>query len=825
MSMFDYSARQVKKLMPIVRKIEAKRETMMKMTDDQLRQNTETFKEQLKNGVRSDKILVDAFATVREASRRVLGLEPYPVQLLGGILLFQGRIAEMATGEGKTLVAAMPSYLMGLTGKGVHVVTVNDYLASRDVAEIGQIHKFLGLTVGCVVSGMNNDQRREAYACDITYVTNTELGFDYLRDNTAKSKEERVLRGLHYAIIDEVDSILIDEARTPLIISGVIKGSQELYMKAEVCVRKMHAGKSEDLTSVDFAMGKTLNEEGDYIVDKKGMMVHLTEQGTRKVEEFFGLENFADVENMDVQHHIQMALRAKSLFKKDVDYVVNENGVEIVDENTGRILSGRRYNDGLHQAIEAKEGVKIQDESATFASVTFQNFFNLYERKSGMTGTAMTEAAELRAIYNLQPVAVPTNKPVIRKDEHDIVYQTNDAKYKAVIAAIKEAHAKRQPVLVGTTTIDVSEHLSDLLKQDGIEHKVLNAKQSAYEAEIIAQAGVAGSVTIATNMAGRGTDIKLDDDARTAGGLFVIGTERHESRRIDNQLRGRSGRQGDPGRSQFYLSLEDNLLSKFMSAPVLAQLQALNMDADQPIQALMLSKAIEGAQKTVEGDNFAVRKATLDYDEVNHAQREWVYNTRNAILDGESMAEAVLDVTDDVLESLVDIYCMDDDYKKWDMNGFNKALIDLCPQVHEFNLEKKVSRHEMKETLGKLAKQLLAMKTLELGAERMVDVQRYVILQALDYRWMQQMNDLELLRESISMVSFGQKDPVVEYKERAFQLFGQMQADINVTVVRMMMRARVVKPASEIEVKQVSSEADDDDPIIVKTKTEDDRVI
>ena len=673
------SQREVKRIMPLVEKIESLRPDMQKLSDEELRGKTREFKKRLEEGETLDDLLPEAFAVVREAGKRVLGMEHFRVQLIGGIILHQGRIAEMRTGEGKTLVATLPSYLNALEGKGVHVVTVNDYLAKRDAEEMGKIHEFLGLTVGVVLNDMKQDERRAAYNCDVTYVTNNELGFDYLRDNMVIYKEQLVQRDLHYCIIDEVDSILIDEARTPLIISGQSGKSTKLYEACDILAQQLERGEaSHEMTKMAAIMGEEVIETGDFVVNEKDKIVNLTEQGVHKVEKFFHIENLADPENLEIQHNITLALRAHNLMHKDQDYVVKDDEILIVDEFTGRIMPGRRYSDGLHQAIEAKEHVKIKRESKTLATITFQNFFNKYDKKGGMTGTAVTEEKEFRDIYAMDVVEIPTNRPVIRVDHEDAVYMTKKEKFNAVVNAVVEAHAKQQPVLVGTITIETSELLSRMLKRQGIKHNVLNAKFHELEAEIVSQAGQAGAVTIATNMAGRGTDIKLDDVARNAGGLMIIGTERHESRRIDNQLRGRSGRQGDPGESRFYISLEDDLMRLFGSERLMKIFTSLGVAENEQIEHKMLSNAIEKAQEKIEFNNFGIRKNLLDYDQVNNEQREIIYKERRQVLDGENMREAIYKMIQDTVDTYVDMCFSDDvDSEEWDLNEFNGVLTPI----------------------------------------------------------------------------------------------------------------------------------------------------
>lgn len=797
----NYSKRQIKKVQPILKKINQLRPRMQGLSDEILQGKTERFKEKLAKGVSLDDLLPEAFAVVREASRRTLGLEPYDVQVIGGILLYYGLVAEMATGEGKTLVAAMPSYLMALEGKGVHVVTVNDYLAKRDAEEIGKIHAFLGLTVGCVLTTDEPSAHKAAYDCDITYVTNNELGFDYLRDNMAQKKEMQVQRGLHYCIIDEVDSILIDEARTPLIISGKGDTPTALYTACDALANQLERGTAKELSKVELMSGAEYEETGDYIVDEKDRLVHLTEAGTKKVEAFFHMENFSDSKNINIQHHMLAALKAHALMHKDKDYVVKDGEILIVDEFTGRILPGRRYSDGLHQAIEAKEHVKVQEESMTYATISFQSFFNLYDKKAGMTGTAMTERQEFRDIYRMDVVSVPTNKPIARVDESDSVYGTKDAKYAAVIAAIEEAHGRQQPVLVGTTTIGVSEHLSDLLCEKGIPHQVLNAKQHEREAEIVAHAGEAGAVTIATNMAGRGTDIKLDDVARANGGLFVIGTERHEARRIDNQLRGRSGRQGDPGKSKFFLSLEDDLLRLFMSESLMKRFQGLTAEGSElPIHDKMLERAVTSSQKRLEGNHFAARKRLLDFDEVNHSQRDWVYNQRRLVLDEQDLDKPILAMLDYTVYVMVTKYCADMDMEKWDMTGFCEAMKALDPTFVNLSLKKKMTPADFMGAVKEGIHREYESRRETFG-DYFKDVQSAAVLKSIDFMWLHQLENLEQLRQNLSMIGYGQKDPVVEYKERAYALFEDMKRQVYFRVSQMILHAHYVsaQPAENAE--------------------------
>lgn len=778
----------------VVKKIEAYRDKMVALTDEELQAKTLEFKKRVKKES-LDKLLPEVFAVVREASRRVLGMEPYPVQMMGGIVLFNGQIAEMKTGEGKTLVAAMPSYLMALTGKGVHVVTVNDYLAKRDADEIGQVHRFLGLTVGCVLADMTKYARKEAYNCDITYVTNSELGFDYLRDNMAMKLEEKVQRGLHFAIIDEVDSILIDEARTPLIISGEKDKSMELYHLCDVLAKRMVRGEtSGELTKMDILAGNEVTETGDYIVNEKDKLVYLTEEGTKKVEKFFSLKNYGDDANLEIQHHMMIALKAQSLMHRDIDYVVRDGEVLIVDEFTGRIMNGRRYSDGLHQAIEAKEGVEVKQESQTLATITYQNFFNKYDRKSGMTGTAMTEAKEFRNIYDMKVISIPTNRPVIRKDMADVVYLTKKAKYHAIVDAIKTAHATGQPILVGTVSIEVSELLSDMLKQEGIPHEVLNAKQNEREAEIVSLAGQFNAVTIATNMAGRGTDIKLDEKAREAGGLFVIGTERHESRRIDNQLRGRSGRQGDPGKSVFYISLEDDVMRLFGGERTLRMFKNMGLDEDTVLTHRSLSKAIENAQKKIEGNNYGIRKNLLDFDEVNNQQRDAIYAKRDMLLSTDDVHEDVLRIIRDVMADLVDKYCVGKTASDWDLAGLEFEMKDLTKLDFMVDVKAKLKAEDVEKQMTDWILARFAEKQEENADDENARIEHIAMLRSIDTKWTQELTELEQARQGIGLMGYGQKDPVVEYKLQAYELYEIMIKEIHKWTVRMLFRAKVIRP-------------------------------
>lgn len=781
-----------------VKKIESYRDSMMALSDEALRAKTDELKSRYdakkKNSLQ--KLLPEAFAVVREASRRVLGMEPYPVQLMGGIVLCNGQIAEMKTGEGKTLVAALPSYLMALTGKGVHVVTVNEYLAQRDADEIGKIHSFLGLTVGCSLAHMNKLEKQEAYACDITYVTNSELGFDYLRDNMVMQKDRMVLRGLHYAIIDEVDSILIDEARTPLIISGPMTKSMELYSMCNHMASRLVQGQSSgELTKMDILNGVEVEESGDYIVNEKDKQVYLTEAGTHKVEKFFALKNFADDDNLEIQHHMMIALKAHALMRKDVDYVVRDGAVLIVDEFTGRIMEGRRYSDGLHQAIEAKEGVEIQQESRTLATITYQNFFNKYDCKAGMTGTALTEEKEFRDIYHMSVVPIPTNRPVLREDADDFVYLTKEAKYKAIVKAVQEFHAKGQPILVGTVSIEVSELLSERLKKVGIKHEVLNAKQHQREAEIISLAGQYGAVTIATNMAGRGTDIKLDEKAKAAGGLVIIGTERHESRRIDNQLRGRSGRQGDPGFSRFYISLEDDVLRLFGGEKTLNMFRNLGVDEDQPLCHKSLSNVIASSQRKIEGNNYGIRKNLLDFDEVNNQQREAVYAKRRLLLDNTNMHEDVLRIMEDVVYDLVDMYCVGNRMNTWDFNGLEVALKSIVPYDMQFELDLQEKKSVLVQKIVDKVHELYQMHLDGYSDEDIQHIERVAMLRAIDTTWQQELENLEQTRQGIGLMSYAQRDPVIEYKIQAYEQYENMISEMHKSLVYLVFHAKIVRNA------------------------------
>ena len=802
------SEREVKRISGLVDKIEALRPEMQKLSDEELKGKTREFKNRLAEGETLDDILPEAYATVREAAKRVLNMEHYRVQLIGGIILHQGRIAEMKTGEGKTLVSTLPAYLNALEGEGVHIVTVNDYLAHRDAEWMGKVHEFLGLKVGCVLNSMKSDERREAYACDITYVTNNELGFDYLRDNMVIYKEQLVQRSLHYAIIDEVDSVLIDEARTPLIISGQSGKSTKLYEVCDILARQLERGEaSGEMTKMAAIMGEEIEETGDYIVNEKDKIVNLTEEGVKKVEKFFHIENLADPENLEIQHNIILALRAHNLMFKDQDYVVKDDEILIVDEFTGRIMPGRRYSDGLHQAIEAKEHVKVKRESRTLATITFQNFFNKYKKRSGMTGTALTEEKEFRDIYGMDVVEIPTNVPVQRKDLDDAVYMTKKEKYRAVIEEIKKAHEKQQPVLVGTITIETSELLSKMLKREGIAHNVLNAKFHELEAEIVAQAGQANAVTIATNMAGRGTDIKLDDVAREAGGLKIIGTERHESRRIDNQLRGRSGRQGDPGESRFYISLEDDLMRLFGSERLMKVFTSLGVEENEQIEHKMLSDAIEKAQKKIERNNFGIRKNLLDYDQVNNEQREIIYKERRRVLDGDNMRDAIYHMITDIVDNTVDMCFSEDvDSEEWDLEELNSVITPIIP-LKPLTQErvKGMKKNELKHQLKEEAVKLYELKEAEFPeAEQLRELERVILLKVIDNKWMSHIDDMEQLRQGIGLQAYGQRDPVVEYKMSAYEMFNSMTNSIQEDTVRLLYHVHVEQKIEREQVAQVT---------------------
>ena len=809
-----HSERELKRIEPIVKKIESYREAMGKLTDEELRGKTTEFKKRLTEGETLDDLLPEAYATVREAAKRVLNQEHYRVQLIGGIVLHQGRIAEMRTGEGKTQTALLPAYLNALEGKGVHVVTVNDYLAKRDAEWMGQVHEFLGLKVGVVLNDMKPEERREAYNCDITYVTNNELGFDYLRDNMVIYKEQLVLRDLHYALIDEVDSVLIDEARTPLIISGQSSKSTKLYEVCDILARQLKRGDDvEDMSRMDILMGIEQEETGDFVVNEKDKIVNLTAEGVAKVEKFFQIDNLADPENLEIQHNIILALRAHNLMFRDKDYVVKDDQVMIVDEFTGRIMPGRRYSDGLHQAIEAKEHVKVKRESKTLATITFQNFFNKFDKKAGMTGTAATEEKEFRDIYGMDVVTIPTNRPIARKDLQDSVYKTRKEKLNAIVAAVEAAHAKGQPVLVGTITIEASEEVSGMLRRKGIEHKVLNAKFHELEAEIVADAGQHGAVTIATNMAGRGTDIKLDDKAREAGGLMIIGTERHESRRIDNQLRGRAGRQGDPGVSKFYISLEDDLMRLFGSEKLISMFNTLGIPEGQEIEHKMLTNAIENAQKKIESNNYGIRKNLLEYDQVMNEQREIIYEERRRVLNGESMRDAIYKMITDIVENSVDTAINDDmDAEEWNFNELNSLLLPIVPiQPVALSRVTKKTKNGLKHQLKEEAVKLYESKEAEFPEpEAIREIERVILLKVIDRKWMDHIDDMEQLRQGVGLQAYGQRDPLVEYKMNGYEMFDAMTENIKEDTVRLLLHVKVEQKVEREEVAKVTGTNKDD---------------
>ena len=807
-----HSEREVKRIMPLVEKIEKLRPTMIELSDEELRGKTAEYKKRLAEGETLDDLLPEAYATVRESARRVLNMEHYRVQLIGGIILHQGRIAEMRTGEGKTLVSTLPAYLNALEGKGVHVVTVNDYLARRDSEWMGKVHEFLGLTVGCVLNSMDSEERRKQYNCDITYITNNEDGFDYLRDNMVIYKEQLVQRDLHYAIIDEVDSVLIDEARTPLIISGQSGKSTKLYEVCDILAKQLERGEaSGEVTKMSAIMGEEITETGDYIVNEKDKVVTLTQDGVKKVEQFFQIDNLSDPENLEIQHNINLALRAHSLMHRDQDYVVKDDEVLIVDEFTGRIMPGRRYSDGLHQAIEAKEHVKVKRESKTLATITFQNFFNKYKKKAGMTGTALTEEKEFRDIYGMDVVEIPTNRPVLRKDLDDAVYMTKKEKFHAVVDEIEKAHEKGQPVLVGTITIETSELLSGMLKRRGISHKVLNAKFHELEAEIVAEAGRHGAVTIATNMVGRGTDIKLDDEAKAAGGLKIIGTERHESRRIDNQLRGRSGRQGDPGESRFYISLEDDLMRLFGSERLMSIFKSIGVAENEQIEHKMLSSAIEKAQMKIEGNNYGIRKNLLEYDQVNNEQREIIYKERRRVLDGESMRDSIFKMITDIVDNTVDMCISDDqDTSEWNLQELNGLLIPIIP-LPKIEISQKMKKNELKQMLKEQAVKLYEMKEAEFPEpEQIRELERVILLKVIDRKWMDHIDDMDQLRQGIGLQAYGQKDPLVEYKMSAYEMFDAMSAAIQEDTLKLLYHVSMEQKVEREEVAKVTGTNKDD---------------
>lgn len=793
-----HSQRELKRIEPIVQKVESYDEAMQKLSDEELKHKTVEFRERLQKGETLDDILPEAYAVCREASWRVLGKKHFRVQIIGGIILHNGRIAEMRTGEGKTLVGMLPAYLNALEGKGIHVVTVNDYLAQRDSKEIGQVHNFLGLTVGCILSNMKPAERREMYNCDITYGTNNEFGFDYLRDNMVIYAEEMVQRELNYAVIDEVDSVLIDEARTPLIISGQGSKSTHLYKAADIFVRRLQKGKLlGEETAMSNLMREEIEEEGDFIVDEKQKTVTLTQDGIRKAEQYFALENLADPENMEIQHHINIALKAHSLMHREKDYIVDEKGeIIIVDEFTGRLMDGRRYSDGLHQAIEAKEGVEVKKESQTLATVTFQNYFNKYRKKAGMTGTAITEESEFRDIYSMDVIEIPTNRPIQRKDHPDIVYKKKDAKFKAVIEDIKASHAKGQPVLVGTVTIDTSELLSKMLKREGIPHQVLNAKYHAKEAEIIALAGKKGAVTIATNMAGRGTDIQLEEGVQELGGLKIIGTERHESRRIDNQLRGRAGRQGDPGESRFYLALEDDLMRLFTPESTLKMFDALGLPDDEPIEHRVLSSAIERAQRKVESNNFGVRKHLLEYDKIMNEQREIIYAERYKVLKNENLRENIINMAKDVISKMVDNATNGIEYaEEWDLVALFeqlRAIIPIQNVSYTKEQQQELTIESLKERLYEEAEKLYIAKEEELG-EQAREIERVILLKVIDQKWTDHLDNMDQMKQGINLQAYGQRDPLVEYRFLSYDIFEEMTDNIKSETVKALYHVRLVE--------------------------------
>ena len=823
-----HSENELKRIYPIADAIEALDEQMHSLSDAELKDKTREFKERLSKGETLDDILPEAYAVVREAAVRTLGMKHYRVQLIGGIILHQGRIAEMKTGEGKTLVSTLPAYLNALTGEGVHIVTVNDYLAQRDAHWMGQVHEFLGLTVGVVLNGMDNDERRAAYNCDITYVTNNELGFDYLRDNMVIYKEQLVQRGLKYAVIDEVDSVLIDEARTPLIISGQSSKSTKLYEACDILARQLQRGEaSGEFTKMNAILGEDIEETGDFIVNEKEKNINLTEDGVKKVEKFFHIENLADAENLDIQHNIILALRAHNLMFRDQDYVVKDDEVLIVDEFTGRIMPGRRYSDGLHQAIEAKEHVKVKRESKTLATITFQNLFNKYAKKAGMTGTALTEEKEFREIYGMDVIEIPTNVPVQRKDLEDVVYKTKREKFKAVCDEIEAAHAKHQPVLVGTITIETSELLSGMLKKRGIKHNVLNAKFHEMEAQIVAEAGVHDAVTIATNMAGRGTDIKLDDESREAGGLKIIGTERHESRRIDNQLRGRAGRQGDPGESRFYISLEDDLMRLFGSERLMSVFNTLGVEEGEQIQHKMLSNAIEKAQEKIESNNFGIRKNLLEYDQVMNEQREIIYEERRRVLDGENMRDSIFHMINDYLENTVDmIVSSDQDYEDFDLNDLNRTILTTIPMQPITKEDVKgMSQKQLKHMLKERAAKAYEAKEAEFPEpEHIREIERVVLLKVIDAKWMDHIDDMDQLRQGIGLQAYGQRDPKVEYKMLGYDMFGEMTKRITADTVRALFHVRIEQKVEREQVAKATGTNKDESSVRAPKKREEKKV-
>ena len=821
-----HSERELKKIYPIVDKIEALEPEMNKLSDEELKNKTSEFRDRLKNDETLDDLLVEAYAVVRETAIRSLGMRHYRVQLLGGVILHQGRITEMRTGEGKTLVATLPAYLNALEGKGVHIVTVNDYLAQRDAEWMGQVYEFLGLTVGVAHSGITKEERKEAYECDITYATNNELGFDYLRDNMVIYKEQLVQRELNYAIIDEVDSVLIDEARTPLIISGQSGKSTKLYETCDILARQLQRGSdAKDQSKMDIIMGEEMEEDGDFAVNEKDKTVNLTDQGISKVEEFFHIENLADPEHLEIQHNIILALRAHNLMHRDQDYVIKDDQVLIVDEFTGRIMPGRRYSDGLHQAIEAKEKVKVKRESKTLATITFQNFFNKYNKRAGMTGTALTEETEFREIYGMDVIEVPTNMPIVRIDHQDAVYKTHREKLNAVIEDIIESNRKGQPVLVGTISIEASEEISSMLKRKGIQHKVLNAKFHELEAEIIADAGQLGSVTIATNMAGRGTDIKLGEGVVEAGGLKIIGTERHESRRIDNQLRGRAGRQGDPGESRFYISLEDDLLRLFGSERLLNIFNSLGIPEGEQLQHKMLSDAIQKAQQRIESNNYGIRKNLLEYDEVNNEQREVIYAERKRVLDGESMRDSIYKMITDIIEYIVNTYIGDEQPNaEWNLRELNNRITPIVP-IEPLTKQKiqGMAKKNLIQDLKEEAVKLYELKEAEFPEkEHLREAERVILLKVIDRKWMDHIDDMDQLRQGIGLQAYGQKDPLVEYKFMGYEMFDEMTISIGQDTIRALMHVKIEQKVEREEVAKVTGTNKDESatkkPVVRKNK-------
>ena len=811
-----HSDHELKRIDPIIKKILSYDETMSAMSDEELKAQTPKFKERLAQGESLDQILPEAYATVREAAWRVNKMKHFPVQLIGGVVLHQGRIAEMRTGEGKTLVSTCPAYLNALEGKGVHIVTVNDYLAKRDAEWMGRIHEFLGLSVGVVLNSMTTEERQAAYNCDITYVTNNELGFDYLRDNMAVYKNQQVLRGLHYCIIDEVDSVLIDEARTPLIISGQSGKSTKLYEVCDVLARQLQRGEeSAEFSKLDAILGEEIEETGDFIVNEKEKTVNLTQQGVHKVEQFFHIQNLADPQNLEIQHCVILALRANNLMHRDKDYVVKDDEVLIVDEFTGRIMPGRRYSDGLHQAIEAKEHVNVKRESKTLATITFQNFFNKFDKKAGMTGTAQTEEKEFRNIYYMDVICIPTNKPVQRVDLDDAVYKSKKEKFQAVVDEAVRIHETGAPVLIGTINIDTSELISGMLKRRGIKHNVLNAKFHELEAAIVADAGQHGAVTIATNMAGRGTDIKLDPEALAAGGLHIIGTERHESRRIDNQLRGRAGRQGDPGQSQFFISLEDDLMRLFGSERLMNMFEALGVPEGEQIHHKMLSNAIEKAQEKIELNNYGIRENLLKYDEVNNEQRDVIYAEREKVRNGDDLRPTIINFIQDIIENYVDANVPEDaTAKDWDLSGLNDTLMSIIPlpklqlTEEQFN---SMTKNEFKQLLKEEAIKLYEQKEASFpNPEQLREVERVILLRVIDQKWMNHIDDMDIIRDGIGLQAYGQKDPLVEYKIQGYQMFGDMTRAIKEDTVRILYHIQVEQKVEREQQAQVTGTNRDD---------------